>query len=112
MIDYSTDLNTFTSQKVFNYGTDCQFYHELKSHYEWNITLDGFYDDEYSGWRWSINISYPGGTMMCGGYGDNNEILFKTYKDALEYAIEIICGNRSDGKELRRDMKLKLILEL
>ena len=43
---------------------------------------------------------------------ENNEILYKTQKEALEYAIEIICGWRADGKELRRDMRLKLILDL
>jgi hypothetical protein len=50
--------------------------------------------------------------MASGGYGPDNEILYKTQKEALEYAIEIICGYRADGKELRRDMRLKFILEL
>ena len=98
-MDYSTNLNAFTSQKVFNYDN-------------WKITTDGFYDEEYSGWRWSVDVSYPGGCMASGGYGLDNEIIFKTYKEALEYAIEMICGFRADGKELRRDMRLKFILEL
>ena len=98
-MDYSTDLNAFTSQKIINYD-------------KWKITLDGFYDEEYSGWRWSVDVSYPGGTMASGGYGIDNEILYKTQKEALEYAIEMICGFRADGKELRRDMRLKFILDL
>jgi hypothetical protein len=88
-----------TSQKVFNYD-------------KWKITTDGFYDEEYSGWRWSVDVSYPRGSMVSGGYGPDNEIIFKTYGDALEYGIELICGWRSDSKELRRDMRLKFILEL
>jgi hypothetical protein len=98
-MDYSINFNTFTSQKVFNYD-------------KWKITTYGFYDEEYSGWRWSVDVNYPGGCMASGGYGLDNEIIFKTYKDALEYAIEMICGFRADGKELRRDMRLKLILDL
>ena len=98
-MDYSTSLNAFTSQKIINYD-------------KWTITLDGFYDDYYSGWRWSVDVSYPGGCMASGGYGKDNEILYKTQKEALEYGIEMICGYRADGKELRRDMRLKLILDL
>lgn len=98
-MDYSTNFNTFTSKKVFNYD-------------KWKITTDGFYDEEYFGWRWSVDVNYPGGCMASGGYGLDNEIIFKTYKDALEYAIEMICGFRADSKELRRDMRLKLILDL
>ena len=98
-MDYSINFNTFTSQKVFNYD-------------KWKITTDGFYDVEYFGWRWSVDVSYPGGSMVSGGYGPDNEIIFKTYKEALEYAIGMICGTRINGKELRRDMRLKLILDL
>ena len=49
-MDYSTSLNVFTSQKIINYD-------------KWKITLDGFYDEEYSGWRWSVDVSYPGGIL-------------------------------------------------
>ena len=75
-MDFSTSLNAFTSQKIINYD-------------KWKINLDGFYDEEYSGWRWSVDVSYPGGTMASGGYGIDNEILYKTQKEALEHGLRI-----------------------
>jgi hypothetical protein len=55
---------------------------------KYNININCFYDTQHKGNRYSYNISYPGGAMANGGYGENNCIVHPTLESILSKALE------------------------
>lgn len=75
---------------------------------DYTIDLAAFYDQEFSGWRWSWSIKTTGCLMCSAGYGHENEICYPKRNDALRSAIMVYSGN----SDVRREMLLKHMLEL
>ena len=76
------------------------------------LSIECFYDDDFSANRYSYTIVYQGGTHASGGYGNNNEISYPTMDSAIESAIESICGfDREQYKEIIREIRLNTILD-
>lgn len=76
---------------------------------EGDITISGFYDEEWESWRYSWSSQQVGCYMGSGGYMSDNSVAYPTKDSALESAICAICGF---DKEKRRDLRLKLQLEI
>ena len=72
------------------------------------IHINCFYDIIHKDNRYScqINHNHKKGTVMCGGYGKDNEIIYNTYESILTYILQ----NTHESADIIRDFKLKLIL--
>ena len=57
--------------------------------------------------RYSCQINHKKGTVICGGYGKDNEIIYNTYESILTYILQ----NTHESTDIIRDFKLKLLLE-
>lgn len=73
------------------------------------INIYGFYDEEWKSWRYSWSAEMDGCHMASGGYMWDNSVAYPTKESAVESVICVICGF---DKEKRRDLRLKLQLEI
>ena len=73
------------------------------------ITISGSYDEEWKSWRYSWSAEMDGCHMASGGYMWDNSVAYLTKESAVESVIFVICGF---DKEKRRDLRLKLQLEI
>ena len=71
------------------------------------ITISGFYDEEWESWRYSWSSQMEGCYIGSGGYMWDNSVAYPTKEVVLESVICVICGF---DKEKRRDLRLKLQL--
>jgi len=71
------------------------------------IYINCFYDTIHKGNRFSCTINHKRGTVICGGYGEDDQITHPTYESILNYILK----NANVSLDLIRDFKLKLLLE-
>jgi hypothetical protein len=74
-----------------------------------SISIFGFYDEEWNSWRYSWACQIEGCYMGSVGYENDNSVAYPTAESAIESAICAIAGQ---DMALRRDMKMKIMLEI
>lgn len=74
-----------------------------------SIGIYGFYDKEWKSWRYSWSCQTEGCCMGSGGYLDDNSVAYPTEESAIESAI---CAMAGHDMALRREMKMKIMLEI
>jgi len=70
------------------------------------IEINCFYDTIHKGNRFSCTINHKKGTVICGGYGEDDQITHPTYESILTYILK----NTHESTDIIRDFKLKLLL--
>ena len=70
------------------------------------VHINCFYDTLHKDNRYSCQINHKKGTVICGGYGKDNEIIYNTYESILTYILQ----NTHESTDIIRDFKLKLLL--
>lgn len=75
----------------------------------YSISIYGFYDKEWNGWRYSWSVQTVGSYMASGGYMDDNSVAYPTKESALESAIGMVVGQDTQKK---RDMIMEILLEI
>ena len=74
-----------------------------------SISICGFYDEEWKSWRYSWSCQMEGCYMGSVGYLDDNSVAYPTEESAIESAI---CAMAGQDMALRREMKMKIMLEI
>ena len=74
-----------------------------------SISIYGFCDEEWNSWRYSWSCHMEGCCMGSGGYLDDNSVAYPTEESAIESAI---CAMAGQDMALRREMKMKIMLEI
>ena len=69
--------------------------------------INCFYDTLHKDNRYSCTINHKKGTVICGGYGEDDQITHPTYESILNYILQ----NTHESTDIIRDFKLKLLLE-
>jgi len=75
----------------------------------YSISIYGFYDKEWSSWRYSWSVQTVGSYMASGGYMNDNSVAYPTKESALESAIGMVVGQDTQKK---RDMIMEILLEI